>query len=102
MAAPAFVLSRYAREELERRGIRREMPDEVLARPEQIVPGHGGLTVYQYRIPFGGQVYLLRAVVDLIRDRADYDAEGSIVGMEILAASRRVENPRSMEYAIQD
>lgn len=32
----------------------------------------------------------------------DYDAEGNIVGMEILAASRRVENPRSMEYAIQD
>lgn len=31
----------------------------------------------------------------------DYDRDGNVVGMEILAASRRVENPRAMEYAIQ-
>ncbi|CAN5780579.1 DUF2283 domain-containing protein [soil metagenome] len=31
----------------------------------------------------------------------DYDREGNIVGMEILAASQRVENPRAMDYAIQ-
>ncbi|CAN5254941.1 DUF2283 domain-containing protein [soil metagenome] len=30
----------------------------------------------------------------------DYDTEGNIVGLEILAASQRVENPRAMEYAI--
>ena len=30
----------------------------------------------------------------------DYDKDGNIVGMEILHASRRMENPRSMEYAI--
>lgn len=70
MVAPAFVLSRHAREELERRGIRREMLDEVLTRPEQIVPGHAGLTVYQSRVAFGAQPYLLRAVVDLTRNPA--------------------------------
>jgi uncharacterized protein YuzE len=30
----------------------------------------------------------------------DYDKEGNIVGMEILDASKRIENPRSVEYAV--
>ncbi|MEO0071178.1 MAG: DUF2283 domain-containing protein [candidate division WOR-3 bacterium] len=30
----------------------------------------------------------------------DYDKDGNIVGFEILDASKRVENPRSLEYAI--
>jgi uncharacterized protein YuzE len=30
----------------------------------------------------------------------DYDAEGSIVGLEILDASVRVDNPRGVEYAV--
>ncbi|MEI8173793.1 MAG: DUF2283 domain-containing protein [Deltaproteobacteria bacterium] len=30
----------------------------------------------------------------------DYDKEGNIVGLEVLEASRRIENPRSLEYAV--
>ena len=30
----------------------------------------------------------------------DYDSDGNIVSLEILDASKRLENPRSMEYAI--
>jgi uncharacterized protein YuzE len=30
----------------------------------------------------------------------DYDKDGNIVGLEILDASKRIENPRSVEYAI--
>jgi uncharacterized protein YuzE len=30
----------------------------------------------------------------------DYDADGNVVGIEVLNASRRVENPRGVEYAI--
>lgn len=30
----------------------------------------------------------------------DYDVEGNVVGMEVLNASRRVENPRGVEYAV--
>jgi uncharacterized protein YuzE len=30
----------------------------------------------------------------------DYDKNGDIVGIEILNASKRMENPRSMEYAV--
>ena len=30
----------------------------------------------------------------------DYDKEGKIVGIEILNASKQVENPKSLEYAI--
>ena len=30
----------------------------------------------------------------------DYDKDGNIVGLEILDASKRVTNPRSVEYAV--
>ena len=30
----------------------------------------------------------------------DYDKDGNIVGLEILEASRRTTNPRSVEYAV--
>ena len=30
----------------------------------------------------------------------DYDAEGNIVSLEVLNASRRVENPRGVDYAV--
>ncbi|MBF0123957.1 MAG: DUF2283 domain-containing protein [Magnetococcales bacterium] len=30
----------------------------------------------------------------------DYDRGGNLVGMEILDASQRMENPRSVEYAV--
>ena len=30
----------------------------------------------------------------------DYDKDGNIVGLEILDASRRMENPRCVEYAV--
>ena len=30
----------------------------------------------------------------------DYDKDGSIVGLEILDASQRMENPRTVEYAV--
>ncbi|HWR21367.1 hypothetical protein CLG94_07355 [Candidatus Methylomirabilis limnetica] len=30
----------------------------------------------------------------------DYDKDGNIVGMEILNASKRVQNPKSVEYAV--
>jgi uncharacterized protein YuzE len=30
----------------------------------------------------------------------DFDANGNIVGLEILEASRRVDDPRAMSYAI--
>ncbi|MBI2440287.1 MAG: DUF2283 domain-containing protein [Lentisphaerae bacterium] len=30
----------------------------------------------------------------------DFDRDGNVVGLEILDASRRMENPRSLEYAV--
>jgi uncharacterized protein YuzE len=30
----------------------------------------------------------------------DYDKEGNVVGLEILDASKRMENPRSVEFAV--
>jgi uncharacterized protein YuzE len=31
----------------------------------------------------------------------DYDKDGNVVGLEILDASRRMENPRSLEYVVE-
>lgn len=31
----------------------------------------------------------------------DFDAAGNVVGMEILDASKRVENPAAMEFAVR-
>jgi len=31
----------------------------------------------------------------------DYDKDGNVVGLEILQASKRVANPRSVEYAVE-
>ena len=30
----------------------------------------------------------------------DYDKDGNVVALEILDASKRIENPRSLEYAV--
>ncbi|NQS97953.1 MAG: DUF2283 domain-containing protein [candidate division Zixibacteria bacterium] len=30
----------------------------------------------------------------------DYDIEGNVVGLEILDASKRITNPRTMEYVV--
>ena len=30
----------------------------------------------------------------------DYDKDGNIVGLEVLDASKRIENPRSLDYAV--
>ncbi len=30
----------------------------------------------------------------------DYDKDGNLIGLEILEASMRVENPRALEYAV--
>ena len=30
----------------------------------------------------------------------DYDGRGNIVGLEVLEASKRIENPRALDYAV--
>ncbi len=30
----------------------------------------------------------------------DYDRDGNLVGLEVLDASKRIENPRSLDYAV--
>ncbi len=32
----------------------------------------------------------------------DFDKSGNVVGMEILDASKRMENPRAVEYAVEN
>ena len=59
----AFQLSRHVREESARRGLPLDVIESVLAAPEQVVPGHGGKQVYQSRVPFEGNLFLVRVIV---------------------------------------
>ena len=67
----AFRYSGHACEELVRRGIPREIADEVLRQPEQIVLERAPRKAYQSRVDFGaGKVFLVRLIVDETADPA--------------------------------
>ncbi|MHB8743271.1 MAG: DUF4258 domain-containing protein [Sulfuricaulis sp.] len=60
-----FRLSEHALEELGRRGIPRDLLEQVLQNPQQILPERDGKKVYQSRVEFNaGKVFLLRAIVN--------------------------------------
>lgn len=66
-----FRLSNHALEEMERRGIPREMLERVLDSPQQVVVEREGKNAYQSQIDFGGgRMYLLRAIVNDALDPA--------------------------------
>lgn len=66
-----FKLSNHALEEMERRGIPREMLERVLDNPQQVVSEREGKKEYQSQIDFdGGRMYLLRAIVNDVLDPA--------------------------------
>ncbi|CAN5254812.1 DUF4258 domain-containing protein [soil metagenome] len=64
MPGGEFIVSRHAREEMQRRGIEPAAVEEVLRQPEQIVPGHGELRVLQSRMAAASKQFLLRVVVN--------------------------------------
>lgn len=65
MPGGEFIISRHAREEMQRRGIEPSAVETVLRQPEQIVPGHGGLRVFQSHTAAGTtKQYLLRVIVN--------------------------------------
>lgn len=64
-----FRLTKHATEELRLRSIPRQLVDEVMDQPQQIVDEYGGRKAYQSKLDFGGgRIFLLRVIVD---DRAD-------------------------------
>ncbi len=149
-----FRYSSHAESELVLRRIPRDVVDEVLRQPQQIVPERPPKKAYQSQVDVGGgRIMLVRAIVDdtvepavvvnrisdqpdqqvlettmkviydpevdvlriLFRNTPieesdedkpgvilDYDKDGNLVGMEILDASERMENPRAMDYAIAE
>jgi hypothetical protein len=63
-----FRLTRHADEEMARRQIPRQVLQEVLDHPQQIVPEREGRRAYQSVVDLGGKMYMVRAIVD---DRSD-------------------------------
>ena len=59
-----FRFSKHAESELGLRQIPRELAEEVLRRPQQIVPERPPKKAYQSKLDFGGSTFLLRVIVD--------------------------------------
>jgi len=60
-----FRLSRHALEEMERRGIPRDLLEQMLQNPQQVLPERDGLKVYQSQARLAeGKLFLLRAIVN--------------------------------------
>lgn len=59
-----FRLSRHAEEELLHRRIPRDLVEEVLAHPQQVIDERQGMKAYQSRVEFPeGRLFLLRVIV---------------------------------------
>lgn len=64
-----YRFTRHALEEMERRGIDHAIAEEVLAHPQQTVPGYQGRIVHQSIVEFPtGKEYLVRVIVDPTAD----------------------------------
>lgn len=60
-----FRFSKHAESEVVLRQIPRELVEEVLRQPQQIVPERPPKKAYQSQVDFGGgRIFLLRVIVD--------------------------------------
>jgi hypothetical protein len=59
-----FRLSDHAQQELERRKIPMPLVEEVLERPQQVIPERAGKRAYQSKQSIGGKMFLVRVIVD--------------------------------------
>ena len=66
-----FRTTRHLEQNLVRRAIPRELLEDTLANPQQVVPAHGGRKVFQSQFDLGeGKIYLLRAIVSEVGEQA--------------------------------
>ena len=86
-----FLFSKHLTEEIEKRKLSKEQEEAMKVKYDQEVDV---LTIELSNAP----------VEESDEDKPgiilDYDKDGNIVGIEILNASKRMENPRSLEYAV--
>ena len=60
-----FKLTEHTEKELIQRQIPRNLLEEVMHAPQQIIPEYFGRRAYQSKLDFGGgRIFLLRAIVD--------------------------------------
>jgi len=60
-----FIISRHAHEEMERRGITRNLVESILQNPQQVVDEYGQKKAYQSIIDSGtGKDYLVRVIAN--------------------------------------
>lgn len=113
-----FKISKHAQQEMKKRRISDDIVKKILESPDQIVEEYGNKKERVKLKNIGGIMKVTYdQEVDIIsillsdakieesdEDKPgvilDYDKDGNIVGMEILDASKRISNPRSLEYSI--
>ena len=65
MGLSRHTLSSHVLQEMARRGVLREVVEDILAQPEQVVAGRDNRTIYQSRLDKEEEkTYLVRVVVD--------------------------------------
>ena len=64
-----YLFSSHALQEMRRREIPRQLVEELLENPQQVLPGKNERQIYQACYEFeNGRIYLLRAIIDSNRD----------------------------------
>lgn len=122
-----FKFSNHALEQIKLRGISKEVVRKILLNPDQVVEEEGK-KVYQsvqklslqfirhlksrsiMKVKYDKEVDVLyisfskNKIKESDEDKPeiilDYDKQGSIVGIEILDASKKMKNPAKVEYEI--
>jgi hypothetical protein len=65
MITSNYILSDHAREEADRRGISIEILRTIMDSPGQIVDTFGDRKVYQSKVDFSGNLYVVRVIVEM-------------------------------------
>ena len=102
-------MTAHAESEIARRKIPRHLLDQLMEEPQQNKQDPKILE-HDMKVTYDQEVDVLRIILndedieESDEDKPgviiDYDGQGNVVGLEVLDASTRIADPRTLEYAV--
>ena len=99
-------MTAHAESEIARRKMPRHLLDQLMEEPQQNKQDPKILE-HDMKVTYDQEVDVLRIILnDEDSDEnkpgviIDYDGQGNVVGLEVLDASTRIANPRTLEYVV--